>query len=197
MKNCLIVTLAFLASLGTSQAADLFVEAESFSAKGGWKVDQQFMDLMGSPYLLAHGMGVPVEDASTEVTFPEKGEYYVYVRTYNWTSPWKKGEGPGKFSLSVGSKRMNTTLGAEGSGWIWQAAGKVSVRNLGTVIRLHDLTGFDGRCDAVYFTTEAGKTPPSDIKNLEVFRRKALGLPDEPQPAGKFDLVVVGRVLPV
>ena len=54
---------------------------------------------MGSPYLLAHGMGVPVEDASTEVTFPEKGEYYVYVRTYNWTSPWKKGKGPGKFSL--------------------------------------------------------------------------------------------------
>ena len=31
------------------------------------------MDLMGSPYLLAHGMGVPVDDASTEVTFPEKG----------------------------------------------------------------------------------------------------------------------------
>ena len=54
-----------------------FIEAESFSNKGGWKVDQQFMDLMGSPYLLAHGMGVPVDDASTEVTFPEKGEYYV------------------------------------------------------------------------------------------------------------------------
>ena len=38
-------------------------------------------------------MGEPVDDAYTEVTFPEKGEYYVYVRTYNWTSPWKKGAG--------------------------------------------------------------------------------------------------------
>ena len=75
------ITLLLLLSFGSVRAADLFIEAESFSNKGGWKVDQQFMDLMGSPYLLAHGMGVPVDDASTEVTFPEKGEYYVYVRT--------------------------------------------------------------------------------------------------------------------
>ncbi len=123
------ITLLLLLSFGSVRAADLFIEAESFSNKGGWKVDQQFMDLMGSPYLLAHGMGVPVDDASTEVTFPEKGEYYVYVRTYNWTSPWKKGEGPGKFSLSVGGKKMTSPLGAEGSAWMWQIAGKVSVKN--------------------------------------------------------------------
>lgn len=68
-----LITLLLLLSLGTVRAADLFVEAESFSNKGGWVVDQQFMDLMGSPYLLAHGMGEPVDDAYTEVTFPEKG----------------------------------------------------------------------------------------------------------------------------
>lgn len=186
------ITLLLLLSFGSVKAANLFVEAEGFSDKGGWKVDQQFMDLMGSPYLLAHGMGVPVDDAFSEVTFPEKGEYYVYVRTYNWTSPWKRGEGPGKFSLSVGGKKMTSPLGAEGSTWMWQIAGKVSVKNLKTVIRLHDLTGFDGRCDAIYFTTEAGKMPPSDVKELEAFRRKALGLPDEVPVAGKYDLVVVG-----
>ena len=192
MKTRVIFTLLFLISLGHIRAADLFVEAESFSNKGGWVVDQQFMDLMGSPYLLAHGMGVPVDDAYTEVAFPEKGEYYVYVRTYNWTSPWKKGEGPGKFSLSVGGKKMTSPLGAEGSAWIWQIAGKVSVKNLKTVIKLHDLTGFDGRCDAIYFTTEEGKVPPSDIKGLDAFRRTALGLPDEAPVAGQYDLVVVG-----
>ncbi|MDR1456263.1 MAG: hypothetical protein LBJ01_11470, partial [Tannerella sp.] len=47
------------------EPAELFIEAESFATKGGWVVDQQFMDLMGSPYLMAHGMGVPVGDAST------------------------------------------------------------------------------------------------------------------------------------
>ena len=56
------ITLLLLLSFGSVRAADLFIEAESFSNKGGWKVDQQFMDLMGSPYLLAHGMGVPVDD---------------------------------------------------------------------------------------------------------------------------------------
>ena len=102
-----IATMAWLMVNALASAADLFVEAESFSDKGGWVVDQQFMDLMGSPYLLAHGMGVPVADARTMVVFPEKGTYYVYVRTYNWTSPWMKGEGPGRFSMSVGGKRLS------------------------------------------------------------------------------------------
>lgn len=83
----------------------LLVEAENFERKGGWVVDQQFMDLMGSPYLMAHGMGVPVEDASTTISFPESGTYYVYVRTYNWTSPWYGGKGPGKFTLKIGNKK--------------------------------------------------------------------------------------------
>ena len=45
MKTRVILSLLFLLSLGCVRAADLFVEAESFSNKGGWKVDQQFMDL--------------------------------------------------------------------------------------------------------------------------------------------------------
>lgn len=192
MNTRIILSYLFLLSLEIVRAADLFVEAESFNHKGGWKVDQQFMDLMGSPYLLAHGMGVPVDDAFTEITFPEKGTYYVYVRTYNWTSPWEEGEGPGKFTLSIGGKKMTAPLGTKGNTWMWQTAGKVSVKNLRTIIKLHDLTGFDGRCDAIYFTTETDKMPPSDIKELEVFRRRALRLPDEAPIAGKYDLVVVG-----
>lgn len=187
-----VLTFFLLLSFGTIRAADLFVEAESFTHKGGWVVDQQFMDLMGSPYLLAHGMGEPVEDAYTEVTFPETGTYYAYVRTYNWTSPWKDGEGPGKFSLSVGNKKLTSPLGSEGSTWMWQVAGKISVKDQKTVLKLQDLTGFDGRCDAIYFTTEEGKVPPSEVKELEAFRREALGLPDTPTLAGQYDLVVIG-----
>ncbi len=43
----------------------ILVEAEGFDDVGGWVIDQQFMDQMGSPMLLAHGMGVPVKDAVT------------------------------------------------------------------------------------------------------------------------------------
>ena len=42
-----IATMAWLMVNALASAADLFVEAESFSDKGGWVVDQQFMDLMG------------------------------------------------------------------------------------------------------------------------------------------------------
>lgn len=184
--------LSGLSSMTMINSANLFIEVESFAKKGGWVVDQQFMDLMGSSYLMAHGMGEPVEDAQTEVTFPEKGTYYVYVRTYNWTSPWKDGEGPGKFSLYVGNKKLASPLGCEGNTWMWQAEGKVTIKDVNTELRLHDLTGFNGRCDAIYFTTEEGAVPPSNVAALEKFRREKLNLPAEAPLAGEYDLVVVG-----
>ena len=65
--------------IGRAQAQQVLVEAESFEAFGGWKLDTQFIENMGSPYLLAHGLGQPVKDAKTTVTFPEIGEYRVCV----------------------------------------------------------------------------------------------------------------------
>lgn len=192
MKKYLLVWLLIFSCWSIASAANLFVEAESFRNKGGWVVDQQFMDQMGSPYLLAHGMGKPVNDAYTEVSFPESGTYYAYVRTYNWTSPWKEGEGPGKFVLYVDNKKIGVPLGTEGRAWMWQPVGKVQIKDLKTVIRLRDLTGFDGRCDAIYFTTDKDQVPPSEVKELASFRHKVLNLPDKIPVAGHFDLVVVG-----
>ena len=151
----LILSLLFCSQLIT--ASNLLIEAESFDQKGGWVVDQQFMDLMGSPYLMAHGMGVPVEDASTTISFPESGTYYVYVRTYNWTSPWD-----------------------EGNQWMWQPAGKISVKAGNSNLTLKDLTGFNGRCDAIYFTTEKEQLPPNETVQLTDFRKKMLDIPAEP-----------------
>ena len=63
------------------------IEAESFNDLGGWVNNTQFMDQMGSPYLLAHGIGKPVADAKTTF-FAKGGRYNVWVRTKNWTSRW-------------------------------------------------------------------------------------------------------------
>ena len=191
-KQSIILLTAALLSVLHASAADYLLEAESFAHKGGWVIDQQFMDRMGSPYLMAHGMGVPVADASTQITLPAAGTYYVYVRTFNWTSPWHSGEGPGKFRLLVGGKRLASPLGASGTEWMWQAVGKVAVRNPQTVVTLQDMTGFNGRCDALFFTTDERQTPPSDIAELDRFRRKALNLPETTESAGAFDFVVVG-----
>ena len=41
----------------------VLVEAESFQNTGGWVVDQQVMDQMGSPFLLAHGLAIDARPA--------------------------------------------------------------------------------------------------------------------------------------
>jgi hypothetical protein len=186
------ISVFTIALTGVSQSKhSVFLEAESFENKGGWVVDQQFMDLMGSSYLMAHGMGVPVANAETIVEFPSAGEYNVFVRTFNWTSPWYDGEGPGIFQLLVNGKKTGAVLGAAGSEWLWQNAGKVNISSKNATITLNDLTGFNGRVDAIYFTKN-NTPPPAELKALAKFRKKQPGIPEKPEKAGEFDLVVVG-----
>ena len=187
MKRLLLPLLLICCNLS---AANLWLETENFSEKGGWVVDQQFMDLMGSPYLMAHGMGQPVPDASTTVDIPHKGKWHVYVRTFNWTSPWTSQDGPGAFKVKVGEETLKTVLGTKGDCWQWQYAGKVSLKAGKTTIALSDLTGFNGRCDALYLTMEEGDVPPSEAAALETFRRNMLNLP-APQ-VEEYEFVVVG-----
>ena len=158
MKKILLTCIAVACSL-VAVAGELLIEAESFSQRGGWVLDQQFMDQMGSPYLMAHGMGIPVADATAEINIPQAGTYYVYARTYNWTSPWTDAEGPGKFRLALGGKLLKTTLGHTGNSWQWQSAGKVVLKAGTITLALKDLTGFNGRCDAIYLTTDMNAQP--------------------------------------
>ena len=187
MKRLILPLLLLCCNLS---AANIWLETENFSEKGGWVVDQQFMDLMGSPYLMAHGMGQPVPDASTTVDIPHKGKWHVYVRTFNWTSPWTSQDGPGAFKVKVGGKTLKTVLGTKGDCWQWQYAGKASLDAGQTSVALCDLTGFNGRCDAVYLTTEENDVPPSEATALETFRRNMLNLP-APQ-VEEYEFVVVG-----
>ena len=201
MSRCLcLLTLAALCLVATADFAmaapkdTVFVEAEGFDQLGGWVIDTQTMDQMGSPYLMAHGLGRPVADAETRVTFPAAGTYRVLVRTRDWTAPWNAPEPPGRFQLLVDGKALPATFGAKGAEWHWQYGGTVEVTKAGCAkaIALHDLTGFNGRCDAVVFTADASFTPPNEGEALARFRREMLGLSAMPEDAGKFDLVVVG-----
>ncbi|MEI6142896.1 MAG: FAD-dependent oxidoreductase [Mariniphaga sp.] len=192
MKKQLLVILFIVSYLNTiAQNSSLFIEAENFSTKGGWVVDQQFMDIMGSPYLMAHGMGIPVADAKTKVEFPETGKFKVFVRTFNWTSPWYKGEGPGKFCLLVNGKPMPVVFGTTGNAWMWQDAGVLTVKNRVVELALNDFTGFNGRCDALLFTKDLSFIPPVSGEELATFRKKSLGI-TSPKDGGEYDLVVTG-----
>ena len=182
----------FVSALIGCRNEELFVEAESFSVKGGWQVDQQFMDMMGSPYLIAHGAGVPVEDASAQVRLPGKGEWHLFVRTFNWVSPWYEGEGPGKFKVAVDGDELSETLGAAGSKWMWQYAGSFETASRNISVALKDMTGFDGRCDALYFSRVKNPELPEDVAGMREFRSRLIRNFNVPSDKGQYDLVVAG-----
>jgi len=194
MRKLLLLLLgcAALAAAQPVRPPGVFVEAESFDNLGGWVVDQQFMDQMGSAFLLAHGMGVPVADASTTIEVPAAGSYHVWVRTRDWVAPWGAPGAPGRFQLLVNGKALPATFGTEGASWHWQHGGTVALKKGRAELRLRDLTGFEGRCDAIFLAPDTKLKPPDGGSLLKAFRRQWLGLPDEPAAAGEFDFVVVG-----
>ncbi len=180
--------LVSLTAMSTT-AAEVLVEAEGFTDRGGWTLDPQFLEVMGSPYLLAHGLGQPVANAVTEVEFPETGNFHLWVRTKDWVPSHH----PGRFKVIISGREVPIEFGNQGHGWIWQDGGTIEIKQRRVRLELADLTGFDGRCDALFFTTDAKFIPPQDVdEQMATWRRRRLGLPEIPSSAGEFDVVVVG-----
>ena len=166
----------------------IFIEAESFENLGGWIVDQQSMSVMGSSYVMAHGMGVPVPDATTWITLPESGTWYAFARTRDWTAVWKRGTAPGIFKIMVNDEYFENTLGNNGEKWDWQYAGALELEGSKKLkLSLRDLTGFNGRCDAIFLTNDKNDIP----KNSEDFRREVCNLTIE-EDETDYDLIVCG-----
>ncbi len=188
MKNIILLLSLVLLPLPVILAQGLLIEAESFSHKGGWVTDPQFTEEMGSPYLLAHGLGKPVENAFTTVGIPRAGRYHVWVRTKNWApGNWKA---PGAFLLRINGTLVADTLGTL-PGWRWQNAGTVKLKGKTVKLELEDLTGFDGRCDAILLTRRCG-APPDTGTALKTWRSTMLGESPGPEKTMHFDLVIVG-----
>ena len=179
-----------------SYPSTIWLEAESFANKGGWGIDTQSVDSVGSPYLIAHGWGTPVADASTSVEIPSDGVYRVYARTRNWVAPWTTQYAPGKFQVRLGATTLAQEFGTTGEPWAWQSGGEITLQAGKLEVALHDLTGFDGRVDALVITKRDDKfNPPNELAKMAALRRDALKLPAVAPVAanGKvYDLVVVG-----
>ncbi len=189
-----------------AQGETILVEAESFGQRGGWVIDQQSMDQMGSPYLMAHGLGKPVTDATTKMEVNKTGKYRVWVRTRDWAGPWKSANQepgshesgsdikgyPGKFQLCFDGHPLDVMFGTEQNAWHWQDGGTIELSKPQVHLALRDQTGFNGRCDAILLTTEMDFVPPASIDELTRFRHELSGRSDIPTDRGDYDLVVVG-----
>lgn len=176
-------------SLPKFSKAGVLVEAASFENLGGWVLDTQFYQQVGGNVLLAHGMGKPVANASTTVKVPESGKWHVFVRTRDWCEgPW---EAPGQFKVHINGKTLRETLGTE-KGWAWQSAGLIDLPKGTANIEVEDLTGFEGRFDAIYLSKSSSPELPNDAKSLyhwkdDVTGRNKLAVMEE-----LFDVVIVG-----
>lgn len=186
------IVLVTISVMRPCVSAEIFIETESFDHPGGWKLDTQFVQQMGSPYLLAHGLGRPVTDATKKITVEKSGTYRVWARTMDWVARWNVTPSPGRFQIHINGNPLSATFGTESATWDWQDGGVVEIPAGQIDVSLHDLTGFDGRCDCIYMTTDLDARPPSIDGVLSDWRRDQLNLPADAQTKGPYDLVVVG-----
>lgn len=175
-----------------SSSSGVLLEASSFANTGGWKIDTQHYQQMGGSYLLAHGMGSPVENATTKVSLPGAGTWNVWVRNRDWCQgDW---ESPGRFKVLINGKALESTFGAGETAWHWERGGSFDVDQTGDIeVALQDLTGFDGRCDAIYFSREESPSlPGADLVELAAWKDQMTGRADEEIEELDFDVVIVG-----
>jgi hypothetical protein len=187
--SALLICVAILSCGSTAKGETesvIWLEAEQFHKAGGWSNDCQFVDLMGSPYLLAAGLGKPVEDAVTYARVTKAGRYHLWVRCKDWFPTYS----PGRFQVRVGDRVSPATFGqAKTDAWLWVDGGAFELQPGPLQICLHDLTGWWGRCDAVVLASDGFK-PSND--SAELARQRERYVSPDIRDVGDFDVVVVG-----
>lgn len=182
-----LLMLAWFA-FGASGENLVWIEAERFQDCGGWTNDAQFIDQMGSPYLLAIGLGTPVDDAVTTVAVPKPGKYRLWVRTKDWAPEHH----PGLFQVLIGGRTIEHTFGGSGQrGWVWEDGGVHELSGQ-VEVRLRDLTGYYSRCDALVLADDLQWTPPQAAGEIAESRARHGGVSPDVKEMGPFDIVVVG-----
>ncbi len=195
MNYGVFIFLIFFLAIGVlvpceNQSAEiLWLEAESFEHTGGWVNDSQFVDVMGSPYLLAHGVGEPIDDAFTHVAISADDTYRLWIRCKDWLPEYS----PGTFMVYIDGEPSQISFGqAEDDRWKWVDGGLFDLTKGEVEIRLHDLTGWWGRCDAVILSSDESFKPANDILNLEFQRIRYFDPYKQIEEASENDVVVVG-----
>ncbi len=170
-------------------ATTIWLETELFGELGGWTNDAQFIDQMGSPFVLAIGLEKPVADAVTLAQVPAEGKYRLWVRSRDWTPE----HSPGRFQVALGGKTVERVFGqTKKKDWVWENGGEHQLARGPLEVRLKDLTGHYGRCDVIVLTDDLDFTPPDDLPALAKLRERFGGVSARAERMPRYDTVVVG-----
>ncbi len=186
----LILILGHMSTYAMEPSPEIiWIEAECFEDYGGWVNDSQFVDVMGSPYLLAHSVGEPVEDAVTHVDIPTDISYHLWIRCRDWLPE----DSPGKFQVLINGTPSPVLFGqSDNDEWKWIDGGRFELKQGEAEIRLHDLTGWWGRCDAIVLSSDEEFKPFNDLYSLEIQRIRYFDPYRQVGEAKSSDVVVVG-----
>lgn len=168
----------------------IWLDAAEVESKGGWKLDTQFVHLMGSGYLIAADMpGIPVSDAVTTVAVPTGDTYRVWVRTRNWLRSYS----PGQFTLLVDGQECAAVLGKQPSdAWVWEIAGDFHLDKGSHTLTFRDLTGYCARFSSVVITNDFDFVPDRQVGRMHKQRAAIKGLPQGITEGGDYDVIVAG-----
>ena len=128
MKKIILSSFLLLTPFLGTHAERILLETEAFSDHGGWKLDTQFIREMGSPYLLAHGLGTPVKDATTTFEVKEAGSYQLFARTKDWVARWGAKDSLVDFKLLSMVYLQKQPLAPEGPNGTGRAEDKYSLK---------------------------------------------------------------------
>ena len=169
---------------------EIWIDAQDFETRGGWKLDSQFVHLMGGAYLIAaDAPGVPVENASCRVQLPKAAKYRIWVRDRNWYRP----HDPGTFRLLVNGQDQGVILGKLPSdAWVWEIAGDYELEAGEITLELQDLTGYFGRCASILITEDFDYTPPREVDRIHKERARIKGFDYVITFGGEYDVIVAG-----
>lgn len=174
---------------------NIVIRAPEIKNIGGWVLDTQFVTTMGIPYLLAHGTGHPVSDATAEFVVETDGEYQLFVYTFNWVAPWKPQYAPGIFEVYVDGTKAGDKFGCSCAKWGWEKGGSVNLKAGNHTLTLHDLTGYEGRVGMIVLSQDKDIVLPETAAEVSQFAYQSGGFAT-PIEAGKYDLVVCGGGIP-
>lgn len=168
----------------------LWIDALEFEDYGGFTAETQFVQEMGQGYLFACQVpGIPVDDASTRFSVPEKRHYRIWVRTKNWY----KTASPGRLKVLIDGEYLPRELGGLPTElWCWEAAGDAVLEPGEHTVTVQDTTGYFGRFAAVIVTDDMDFTPEQELHRLWKERAAIRGESAAPKDGGEYDVIVAG-----
>ncbi|KAI3397875.1 hypothetical protein diail_10276 [Diaporthe ilicicola] len=97
-----------------------------------------------------------------------------------------------RFPIRINNTILDTEFGANDQDWSWQPGGQLRLPAGNASVVLHDLIGFNGRCDAIFLCLDSTVPPNGADQVSRAWRRQLRGLPDHPFDGGTFDVAAVG-----